>query len=571
MNVENEMSTRRTSHGIAGSALALVLTATSLAAQEYQRVSVDSTGAEGDDRSDQPAVSADGRFVAFSSTATNLVAGDTNGVADIFVRDRTSGATTRVSVDSAGAEADWESSAPSLSGDGRYVAFTSVADNLVPGDTNHNDDVFVHDRDPDGNGILDEGNGVTVRVSVDSNGVEGNNASNPWDWDSDTASNRTISDDGSRVVFWSFASNLVPGDTNGWGDVFVHDLTSGATTRVSVSSTGGEADHESKYPTISNDGAVVAFESDATNLVSGDSNDLLDVFVRDLARGTTTRVSVDSSGSEFTWWRSSGPLSLSAVGDVVVFMGDDESGFKNVFIHEQATGLTEQITDYSSGDGGDLAWAPSLSADGIMVAYEYHWHSAFGWPMNGGSIRVFDRVNRIVREVAKGLEHSYAPAMGADGMFVAFGSDGAFVSDDTNGVSDVFVYDLAAAWWSNYGRGYYGTWGEPTLTASDDPVIGTSITVDLSNSRGVSTSALFFFGISTASVAIWHGDAEIVVDPLLVTVVFVPDTGLSIDFDIPDDPTLVGLSLFAQALELDPGADYKLSLTPGLQLTLGSL
>jgi Tol biopolymer transport system component len=194
------------------------------------RVSVRSDGTEADAASGDPTISTDGRFVAFESFATNLVANDTNGFFDVFVHDRDTDrdgiydeageiSTVRVSVDSAGAEGDNNSNFPSISSDGRYVAFESNATNLVADDTNGSADVFVHDRDADGNGAYDEPGAIsTVRVSVDLAGVEGNGNSN----------NPSISADGRSVAFESDADNLVAGDTNTAPDIFVDDLQAGA-------------------------------------------------------------------------------------------------------------------------------------------------------------------------------------------------------------------------------------------------------------------------------------------------------------------------------------------------------
>ncbi len=220
------------------------------------RVSVDSAGGQANDFSGaapsisvDTSISADGRFVVFQSDATNLVAGDTNGASDVFVHDRQTGTTTRVSVDSAGHEATGlypASGDPAISADGRFVAFDSNATNLVAGDTNSAYDIFVHDRQT----------GTTTRVSVDSAG----NQANGYD--------PSLSADGRFVAFTSGASNLVAGDTNGASDVFVHDRQTGTTTRVSVDSAGWQAYSFSHLPSISADGRFVAFASNATNLVA---------------------------------------------------------------------------------------------------------------------------------------------------------------------------------------------------------------------------------------------------------------------------------------------------------------
>jgi Tol biopolymer transport system component len=255
--------------------------------------------------------------VAFQSTASNLVSGDTNGKYDIFVHDRQTGATTRVSVSSNGSEGNSNSYSPSISSDGSYVAFDSNASNLVPGDTNENYDIFVHERQT----------GATSRVSVGSDGSEGNGRS----------SNPSISADGRYVAFNSDAGNLVPVDTNGDYDVFVHDRQTGATSRVSVSSDGSEGNSYSLFPVISADGRYVAFASNAGNLVPGDTNGIYDIFVHDRQTGATSRVSVSSDGSEGN--DSSARPSISADGRYAVFssvagnlVSGDTNGFEDVFV-----------------------------------------------------------------------------------------------------------------------------------------------------------------------------------------------------------------------------------------------
>jgi Tol biopolymer transport system component len=269
------------------------------------RMSEDSVGNEANAASSSPSISSDGRFVAFESSATNLVPGGSNGLIHVFVHDRDVDengtfdevggiSTVQVSVDSTGAEGiGGDSSSCSISGDGRYVAFVSDATNLVGvgNDNNGSTDVFVHDRDTDGDGQYDEPGAVsTVRVSVDSAGAEGNNNSNfP-----------SISSDGRYVAFESDAGNLlgVGNDNNGSTDVFVHDLQTGATTRVSVDLAGVEGNGNSNSPSISADGSSVTFESDADNLVGvGNDNNLApDIFVDDLQAAAGGGGGSDSSG-----------------------------------------------------------------------------------------------------------------------------------------------------------------------------------------------------------------------------------------------------------------------------------
>jgi len=250
------------------------------------------------------------------------VSDDTNGTLDIFVRDLTAGTTVRASLDSSGVEGNSISDSPSLSADGSRVAFASVANNLVSGDTNLWSDIFVRDLAA----------GTTTRVSVDSSGAQSNQASY-----GDDDGPPSLSADGTRVAFVSWAGNLVSGDTNGLPDVFVRDLSAGTTQRVSVSSAGSQADFASYHPSLAGDGSRVAFHSYATNLVSGDTNSVSDVFVRDLTAGTTVRVSVDAVGAQGN--HASIKPSLSADGTRVAFessasnlVSGDTNNRRDVFV-----------------------------------------------------------------------------------------------------------------------------------------------------------------------------------------------------------------------------------------------
>ncbi len=208
----------------------------SAATDVTERINVSSSGAQASGLSDRPSISADGRFVAFEGvpSASNLVPNDTNSAADVFVRDRLLGTTERVSVDSAGAQSDNGSAFAAVSDDGRFVTFQSVATNLVPSDTNNQIDVFVHDRTA----------GETTRVSVASDGSQATIGGGA----------PAISGDGRYVVFQSPTSELVTGDMNGTWDIFARDRQSGTTTRVSVDSSGNEGTGASTMPAVSPDG-----------------------------------------------------------------------------------------------------------------------------------------------------------------------------------------------------------------------------------------------------------------------------------------------------------------------------
>ena len=242
-----------------------------------ERVSLSGEGAAGNGDSYDPAISADGRYVAFTSAASNLTAGDANEELDIFVRDRDEGATVLASVGPQGAQGDGPSVAPTISADGRVVAFESDADSLVAKDENHTGDVFVRDLVAEVTRLVSVG-GLEVQTESPSFGA-------------------ALSADGSSVAFESFSSKLVPDDTNGALDVFVADVRSGDIDRVSLATGGGQANDRSYSPSISADGRMVAFASFAHNLVRDDTNNQLDVFLHRRDQATTTRLSVGPDGA----------------------------------------------------------------------------------------------------------------------------------------------------------------------------------------------------------------------------------------------------------------------------------
>jgi hypothetical protein len=406
--------------------------------QTTERVSVDSSGAQGNGSSSRgsiSSISADGQSVAFLSAAGNLVPGDTNGSADVFVHDRQTGMTERVSVDSSGVQGNNLSGIPSISANGRFLAFASLADNLVPGDANGNWDVFVHDRQT----------GVTTRVSVSSLGVEGNN----WSLDA------SISADGRHVAFASSASNLIPGDTNGTEDAFVHDRQTGVTERVSIDSSGAEVNYASWNVTISANGRYVAYTSDADNLVPGDANMTTDVFLHDRLTGVTERVSVDSSGMEGN--DGSGDASISADGRHVAFASVADNlvpgitnGHWDVFVRDRQTGMTKRASVDSSGvEGNDRSVGLSISADGRYVAFESLADNLVPGDTNSNwDVFVHDCQTGITERVSvnsSGVEGNYrssGPSISASGRYVAFGSHADnLVPGDTNLEWDDFVHD----------------------------------------------------------------------------------------------------------------------------------
>ncbi len=320
------------------------------------RASVDTEGGDPNDRSYSVSISAEGRYVAFASSASDLVAADGNHTEDIFVRDVVSGTTVRASVDTGGGDSNGTSSSPSISADGRYVEFSSDAPDLVAGDQNGLPDVFVRDTLT----------GTTVRASVDTEGGDAN----------DSSFDASISADGRFVGFSSWASDLIKGDGNGLSDIFVRDLIAGTTLRASAHRESGDSNGSSGGPSISADGRYVAFYSYATDLVQGDGNGFPDVFVRDLVAETTVRASVDTEGEDANGL--SFGSAMSADGRYLAFtsgasdlVAEDGNARVDVFVRDLMTGTTVRASlDTEGGDPNSSSAYASMGADGRNVAFE---------------------------------------------------------------------------------------------------------------------------------------------------------------------------------------------------------
>jgi Tol biopolymer transport system component len=399
------------------------------------RVSVGSGSAQGNGRSFVPALSADGRYAAFYSDAANLVAGDANGARDVFVRDLQTGETTRVSVSSSGGEANGDSFAPAISSDGRFVAFASAASDLVDGDTNEANDIFVRDCQTN----------TTTRVTVGFDGSQANGGSDQ----------PSLSGDGRLVAFTSAATNIAAGDLNANRDAFVYDRQTGTAVNISVDSTGLQADLDSFTPELSANGRFVAYTSFADNLIPGDLNEGSDVFVRDLQANTTERVS-EYTGHYEGEGDSLRP-SISADGRYVAFDSDDWNlvwGDTNddfdVFVNDRATTVTTRMSvDDNGTQSNGASYRPSISADGRYVGYYSEASNLVSGDTNGATdVFVYDRQSGAAKRVSVGNGGAEAngdslrPAISANGRLAVFESDATnLVPRDTNGFTDVFAYD----------------------------------------------------------------------------------------------------------------------------------
>ena len=436
---------------LAGCAFGSLLAASTVGAAEL--VSVNSAGTDtGNSASNVAAISADGRFVALQSLATDLdaVTPDTNGTFDIYLRDLQTGTTTLVSVNSAGADSgNGSSSFPVISADGRFVAFRSRANDLdaeTP-DTNGTFDIYLRDLQA----------GTTRLVSVNSAGIDSGNSISQFP---------VISADGLFVAFVSFASDLVTSDTNGTRDIYVRDLQAGTTRLVSVNDAGTDSGNSfSDIPVISADGLFVGFRSLASDLVITDTNGNTDIYVRDLQAGTTTLVSVNSAGTDSGNFFSRQGV-ISADGGFVAFVSGasdlvitDTNGNTDIYVRDLQAGTTTLVSVNSAGtdSGNSGSDHPVISADGRFVAFRSLASNLDAvTPDTNVNTDIYLRdlqagtttlvsVNSVGTDGGNGS--SQFPVISADGRFVGFdgaASDLDAVTPDTNGTQDVYLRDLQA-------------------------------------------------------------------------------------------------------------------------------
>jgi Tol biopolymer transport system component len=408
----------------------------SIKALSISRVSVSPGNNQGNDNSFSPDISANGRYIAFRSDANNLVANDTNGFSDLFVYDTQTGTTRRVSIGTGGIEGnDSVNGSPSISADGNFVVFESFASNLVANDTNSFSDIFVYDSLT----------GSTRRISVNSQGDQGN----------DVSASPVISSNGRYVAFESYSSNLVGNDTNGSNDIFVRDTLTGTTRRISLSSTGDEANNSSFSPAISADGRFVTFDSFADNLVANDTNNTRDVFVYDTQTSTNRRISVSSTGAEGNEF-SYNPV-ISGSGRFVVFeslasnlVDNDTNNAADIFLYDTQTNAIRRISVDSQGNqGNDASSSPAISADGRYVTFS---SSASNLVINDtnntADIFLYDTQTNTTKRLTvdsegnQGNDFSYNPAISTNGNYIAFETYASnLVTGDTNNSRDIFVYD----------------------------------------------------------------------------------------------------------------------------------
>ena len=399
-----------------------------------ERISVSFPPTQANGTSEWPAISQDGRYIVYHSNAPNLIPGDTNNTQDIFLYDRLTRMTERVSLGVGGVQSNNRSGFADLSSDGRYIIFHSEATNLVPNDTNNAWDIYFRDRQT----------GQFERISVTSTGQQANATSIFPD----------ISGGGRFITFYSEATNLVPNDTNGVEDVFLHDRLTGITERISVTTNGVQSNGASIFPNISNDGRYIVYESDGNNLVPNDTNNATDIFLYDRLNQTTQRISLNSAEEQGNG--NSSYAIIAANNRHVTYVSfasnmdpADPNTIGDIYVRDLVAGTTELISPglNNQPSNGNSHYSV-ISDDGRFIAY--HSESSNLVPNDTNStpdVFLYDRLLGITRRVSlsiigsQGNGPSRDVAISGNGRFIVFQSMASnLTSGDTNGMIDIFLY-----------------------------------------------------------------------------------------------------------------------------------
>jgi hypothetical protein len=520
------------------------------------------------------AMSADGRYLAFGSYATNLTSPDTNGQIDVFLRDRVANVTLCCSVTSGGATGNNYSQYPTISADGRYVAFESFASNLVGNDHNGGSDVFVYDA----------ATGAISRVSVASDGSEANSSSQ-------TAS---ISANGRYVVFTSFAK-LSASDTNNKDDVYVRDLVLGTTTLVSTSATGVVGNDTSWDASISDDGRYVAFRSMATNFGAPDSGAFYDVFLKDVVTGTIVRVSSKPGGGEAN--NESFQARVCGDGSKVFYttvatdiVTPDANGANaDVLAYDVATGVTTRVNVSTAGKQSlRAASTPSPSSDGRYCSFQSD-DANLDPILNaaGGYQHIFVRdlvqgrcvAQTLTSDFATANNNSFVSSITGNGQQLAFLSMATNLdpTDSNNSTIDVFFRDCSEVRFVEFGVGLAGSGGiVPHLFGKDGREKRGDFFIEIEQGLGgaagtlwLGTQATDYFPFFGGHFYVSFGSPWIHLPITLGGPSEVPAAG-SLELPGIDVSAFDGLTLSLQVTILDPAASHGIALTNGLEMHIGN-
>ncbi|MCA9936452.1 MAG: carboxypeptidase regulatory-like domain-containing protein [Ardenticatenaceae bacterium] len=498
------------------------------------RVSQGYMGGEADGDSQIPVMARDGRFLTYTSLATNLVPDDANNQQDVFVYDVEGESTTLVSRATDGTQGNGAAENPDISGDGRFVVFESTATNLVTDDSNNQRDIFLHDRS----------SGTTTLLSLTHDGELANGDS----------ANAAIAADGGFVAFESLARNLVISDTNLMNNIFVRDLTTDAIALISVGAGGEPANGMSFSPELSADGRYITFYANATNLVANDTTPNFDIFLHDRQTGDTVRVSQDAQGGE-----ASGDSFLPVISDDGRFIayisiadnlvsGDTNNSF-DVFVYDRTTGQNQLISRTTAGlIGNGDSFIPTLSADGRTITFFSAATNLVADDTNGAwDVFLHDLQTGETRLISQNLDgltangNSAFPSVSGDGALLAFDS---FASDlvvaDTNERQDIFLILLdhsSAVYLPLVARpAVYEISGE-VRDSGGAPLSGVTIRTDTGVTAVTNASGIYqFSGLFARSYTLTPSLAGYVFTPASRTVTLPPDA-LNVNFTAALIPT----------------------------------
>lgn len=492
-------------------------------AGQTTRVSVSSNGATADRSASSGVLSADGRYAVFASAATNLREGVATSGTHVYRHDRTTGQTLLVSVTPTGDPGNDVSRDPSVSANGQFVVFGSFATNLVAGDTNLRQDVFVRDMVT----------GTTRLVSGATEGVVGLPGTSSL---SGLSGAREISDDGRYIVFNSFATNLVAGATNGTQHVYVKDMTTGAVLRASVNDAGDPGNRSSQTPAISGDGQVVAFQSSSTNFSTTPLFNTLQVFVRQLPSGPTTLV---TPGAAALLRRSAVPT-LSFDGRYMAFESeapldsrDLDDGTPDIFLLDREAGTTVLASLSPNAVQGAISGRPSISGDGRWVVFDSLDEQIVSGDVGGlNDVFLYDRDAETVVLVSRNDAGEQANAasgltlggasVSSNGQVVLFGSVASnLVASPANGFNQLYVRKLVDdtppppqvtfAWLAPVGDALTVGRTLPvkfTVRSLDgSPVFDTSVQVDVVDPSGAILAGPYVFGDQPSRSVVWANGA----------------------------------------------------------------
>jgi len=560
-------------------------------------ISKSASGQSASAHSSDSALSADGRFVAFNSGASNLVPGDTNGKGDVFVVDRQLQTIERVSVSSAGVEGNGHSGTPAISADGRYVVFISESTNLDPLDPDPRFDAYMHDRQTK----------TTKLVSIHLKPPAG---VHPWHG----SMFPSISPDGRYVLFTHGEDNIVSGDSNGSRDIFLKDMLTGYTELVSLSSSQTQADSDSLMGVMSFDTRYIAFISFATNWYPGNTKPPVSqafAYVRDRLQGTTIPINPNNSFI-LDPCAGTGFLAISGDGSVIVYsygwggcLDKAPLWVASLFARDMLTGVTEPVdhTIFSNPSPPKYpvvllpSKRPSVSADGRFIAFESHHDDLVLHSGNTGGINVFvhDRVTGLNHPAGLGPAGqwpSLPPQTGAEAWLPSISADGRVVSfaceDPTFGSGNAAynIYVRTCDWTQPavYCASQLNSLGcTPSVSFAGSPSASAGSGFTIGVKRLVSsTFGLFFYSTHRPLLASFQGSYLCMELPIRRLALMPtggntsPDCtgGLQMDFNAwianGVDPSLVaGENVCIQAWSRDAGAATTTNLSNALVFAIG--